>query len=216
MLVVNARILIAIVGLMLISNLAAQETYSQQFNSASQRRAEASMEQFQSRLSKAKSSGDRSKSRILLSFNSLVPADGIIGKMDALGMKIEELQVAVGEEVHSFSIRHQDLHEAELSVRQQLERSIVQREREINGMLANESNERTSYWLKESLRLVDAYQAKMANSPSVLISGVGCIATNDQVESLMEASPLLIRAVEFPGTLRLMSIPIEAYRGPEE
>lgn len=216
MFVPNARVLIAVAGLMWISNPLAQETYSQQFNSASQRRAESSMKQFQARLSNAKSSGDRSKSRILISFNNLVPAGGVIDKLDSLGIEIEELQVSVGEEVHSFPISRQNSHEAELSVSQQLERAIVQRESEIKWMLSSETNKRTRYWLKESLRLVDAYRAKMADSPGLLISGVGCVASEDQIENLMGASPSLIRAVELPGTLRMMSIPVEAYRGPEE
>lgn len=212
----SARTLLIVAGLILVSVSAAQETYSQQYNASSQRRAESSMVQFQTRLSKEKLSGDRSKSRILLSFSSWVPAAGIISDMDRLGIEVEDLQVSVGEQVNSFDIQLEDHHKVEVSVEQQLERSIAQREREIKWMLANESDERARYWLKEDLRLVEAHKARIAESPGLLISGVGCVASNDQIESLMNASPSLIRAIEFPGRLRVMSIPVEVERGPEE
>ncbi len=208
--------LLTVASPILISSVFAQETYSQQFSAASQRRAESSMAQFQSSLSKARASGDRSKLKILLSFNSLVPAGSVLGKMDSLGIAIEELQVSVGEEIYAFPVGQQELKDAQSSVKKQLERSIAQRESGVERMLANETDERTSYWFKENLRVLDAYQAKIAESPGLYISGVGCFASHDQIERLMELAPSLVRAVEFPGTLRMMSIPIEADRGPEE
>ncbi|WP_423929243.1 hypothetical protein [Dokdonella sp.] len=211
-----ARVVSAVACLMMFSSLAAQETYSQRYSAASQRRAESSMEQFQSRLSESRASGDRSESRILLSFNELVPARDVIAVMDAIGIEIEDLQTSVGESLFSFSIGQADRQRAEASIAQQLARSVAIQVRQDEWLLANESNEKTRYWLKEGLRFFDAYQASIEQSQVLFISGAGCVASNDQIERLMQASPSLIRAIEFQGTLRMMSIPLEAYKGPGE
>lgn len=212
----NARASLFLAGLLLFTSATAQETYHERYTRALDRRANEAMAQFQSNLSKSRSTGDQSTSRILLSFRDLVPADDVISKMAGLGIEIEDLQISVGETVNSISIAHRDPFRAEPAVNAELNQLIAQQERGTKWLLATETLEEARHWLLENQISVKKFKLRMAESNGLLISGIGCVASNDEIDQLMTAMPSVIRAVEYQGTLRIMSIPVETYRGWNE
>jgi hypothetical protein len=174
------------------------------------------MVQFQSNLAKSRSTGDRSTNRILLSFTDLLPADDVLQEMVALGIEIEDLQISVGESVNSIPVAHGDPLRALPAVRAELNQLIAQHERGSRLFLETETLEETRHWLMESLTAIENFQSRMGASNELLISGVGCVASNEEIESLLMVMPSEVRAVEYQGTLRMMSIPVKAYRGRDE
>ena len=161
-------------------------------------------------------SGDRSSSRILLSFSRFVPANEVVPDMLARGIEIEEMQVCVGEDCYSIPVDRNDPVRTEPAASAQAMQYIAQSRSRVERLLASETLDTTRHWLLESLRFIEAYQSSMADSNHLLVSGIGCVASNEEIESYVVAQPSLVRAVEYQGPLRRMSIPVEVYRGPNE
>ena len=212
----NAPASVILAYLLILSSATAQETYHERYTRALDRRANEAMAQFQSNLSRSRSIGDQSTSRIMLSFRDLTPANDVIYKMIGLEIEIEDLQISVGETVNSIRMVHEDPVQAELAVNAELHQLIAQQERGTQWLLATETLEEARHWLLEDQRSVETFRARLAESNGLLISGVGCVASNDEIDQFMAAMPLAIRAVEYQGTLRIMSIPVETYRGLNE
>lgn len=190
----------------------AEESYSQRTRAVIRERAEQSMAVFQASLAKTRASGENSRSRILLSFDHYIGASDAVGAMQGLGIEIEDLQVAVGEEVYAFAFESGKAKRADAEARH----FIKQREAELRRMIAGESMEEARHWLTESLDSNIAYQERLSVAGDLLISGASCSATNEQIARLMLALPSTIRAVEYQGARRGMSLPIEVYAGPDE
>lgn len=190
------RTFVLAAGFALTADLAAQETYHQRAVSAGERRARLSMEQFRSNLSSSRLSGDQSSSRILLSFSRFVPANEVIADMLALEIEIDEMQVCVGEDCYSIPVDRNDPVRTEPIARAQAMQYIAHGKSRVERLLASETLDTTRHWLFESLRFTEAYQSRMAESDQLLVSGIGCVASNEEIESYLVEQPSLVRAVE--------------------
>lgn len=215
MMIIGLSVLLCVATASASSEVAERDAYRSQMITAADLRANASLEAFhQVRLASITSKKDI-RERYLLSIGAFVKAEDLVSKMIELGLDIEELQFAIGEEVYSLPY---DRFDPEAIVKFTVEANafVAQRRAEIVKQLNQSTLREERHWIEQSLKHIDLYEKRMLASQYSLVSGVTCAATSGQIAELDAQLFAKFRAIERLGDgVRKMSIPFEFYEGPD-